>query len=152
MMVDDGRGVPLVQSVATEREISDLRGGFCHLHALELHRRHGWRLRGLGRPADEYSSLPFRGLGEIRHVYCLNDEGLPVDVNGLFASEEAIRRFYAHQHAHGEELASTDLTEEDVRGPLYELYGMRPLYREERPYLDRSVERLALHELCAPAA
>src|ERR1035437_6534824 len=95
----DPRGAPMLPSGAPDYHIKDFSTGFCHLFALALHERYGWKLRALGEPEDEYSLHPWgAGMGSsITHVYCLNKQGLPVDVNGTFASEEAIQHFYTHE-------------------------------------------------------
>jgi hypothetical protein len=149
-LVDDGRGLPMIASSATPRQLEDFRHGFCHFLALELHDRHGWRLRALGSslPADEYSISPWRGLNSApSHIYCLREDGLPVDVNGVFASEAAIRRFYADQHNHDEALLSVDVSAEDVRGELCERYHYRQPYDFEVELTRKDADVLALHEL-----
>jgi hypothetical protein len=115
--------------------------------ALELHARHGWQMRGLAPPADKYSMNPWRGLNNIPdHVYCLREDGLPVDVNGVFASEAAIHRFYAHQHNPDEQLLSIDLSLEDFESYLYE-HGYRRPYDVEQEFIERHVQNLALDQL-----
>ena len=98
--MDDGRGLPLIASAASDAQVQTFTRGMCHVFALALHELHGFRLRALGRPADEYSLRPWRGLSGVPdHVYCLTDSGLPVDVVGVFASEPAIQREWTVKHA-----------------------------------------------------
>jgi hypothetical protein len=106
----DPRGKPLLDAGAPEQWITVCTKGGCHYLALALHRRYGWPLRVLGTPADEYSLRRWDDTvgSDVRHVYCLNDQGRPVDVHGVFADEEAIRRFCAHQHDLDEQLVSSD--------------------------------------------
>ena len=101
--------------------VSDLGGGFCHVLAYVLHERHGWPIRGLGRPADESRATVERHLRLARHMYCLNANGLPVDVHGVFSDEAAIRRFFTHPHRPNEPLVSVDVTPEDLTETLPDL-------------------------------
>ena len=145
----DARGRPLRCSRASAVQTRDLGGGYCHALALVLHERHGWPLRALGRPADEFSFTPWSGLSRIPdHVYCLRDDGLPVDVYGLFADEAAICRFYAHQHNPDEQKISVALSAEQLRD-LADL-GFSPLYEQALDYARQAADELALHELEAP--
>jgi hypothetical protein len=146
----DERGRPMAFSQATPQLIEQLAAGCCHAVALVLHERHGWEMRGLGRPADSYSFSPWRGLSVVpRHVYCLRDDGLPVDIHGLFADEQAICRFYAHQHAPDERLISISLSADDVRDELPQR-GFSPLYDEVLAYVREVVDQLGLDQLEVP--
>lgn len=150
-LADDGRGVPVVLSAATERERSDYSQGFGHAFALALHDRYGWPLRGVGDPADEHSARPYRGLSYLPdQVYCLTPEGYPVDIFGVHRCEAALQRFYAHQHAHDEAKLSIDLTREQVADELPER-GYRPLYPGVYEQTAAVVERLDYPALVAQA-
>ena len=144
----DTRPHPLIPSEATERELSDYSSGFCHLFALAMHQNHGWQIRGIGEFADEYSSWPWKELGGIpNHIYCLNHQGLPVDANGAFASEQDIQQFYRHQHeGFNKRLVSVDVTEEDIRGELVER-GYKYIDEQELEQNLKVVKRLKLDAL-----
>ena len=150
--IDDGRGLPMIFSNAPEEVLNDFTGGFCHFLAMELHARHGWQMRALGPPADEYSSRPWRGLGFPTHIYCLNDRGLPVDGNGVFADEAAIQRFYTNKHNPDEELSSVDVSRADFDeatrdGDTLVEHGYRLPYDVEVGILRERTDKLALHTL-----
>ena len=115
----DERGAPLVCSRASAKQVDQFASGFCHVFALALHRRYGWRLRALGDPADEYSLHPWNGISSLPdHVYCLRDDGSPVDIHGLWADEVAIRRFFAREECPDEVKVSVGISEEQL---LHEL-------------------------------
>ena len=114
-------GILVATSSATSAQLEDFTSGFCDMLALALHERHGWALRGIGVPgdsarADSWNAADGALDGPPWHIYCLNDDGLPVDVCGVFASEAALRRFYA---ALNPTLISVDVTAEDIAERLY---------------------------------
>lgn len=143
----DDRGQPLIVSSATQRQLQDFSSGFCHLLALALHQRHGWQLRCLGQPQDEYSSDPWNGLNYApRHVYCLREDGRPIDVAGVFADEQAICRYYAHQHTANESLICRPITEAEIRNLLPER-GFSDVGIQSEVMLAKHIDRLGLHLL-----
>jgi hypothetical protein len=148
LLQDDGRGLPFVASQASEQEIRHYSGRGCHLLAYVLNQSHGFQLRVLGPPADEHSLLPFGPLSSVRHVYCLNEEGLPLDVHGLFVNEAALQRFSADQHQHDEELLSVDLSVEQLRDELPKR-DFRLLYEDELAQTRELTARLGLERLRA---
>jgi hypothetical protein len=145
----DERGRPLVCSRATAELTDQLAGGYCHVLALVLHERHGWPIRALGRPADSYSISPWHGLSSLpTHVYCLRDDGRPVDVYGVHADEQAIRRFYAHQHNVDEPRISISLSADALRDELPQR-GFPPIYDKALAYTRQAADYLSLHTLAA---
>lgn len=103
-------------------------------------------MRALGTPADEYSLSPWHELGLVRHIYCLRDDGLLVDGEGVFASEAAILRYYADQDDHEEKLVGVDISAEEIDNELG-AQGYRRIYDVEVPVVRTLLDTLALDEL-----
>src|ERR1035437_1976895 len=143
----DPRGAPMLPSGAPDYHIKDFSTGFCHLFALALHERYGWKLRALGEPEDEYSLHPWgAGMGSsITHVYCLNKQGLPVDVNGTFGSEEAIQHFYTHELEPDAKMLSIDISEDEIRSKLVDR-GYTQVRESEMKLTRKVVKKLALSD------
>jgi hypothetical protein len=143
----DPRGRPLIASVATAQQLDIFNRGLCHALAIVLHDRHGWPLRLLGSPCDEWSMRPFSQIVSIpSHVYCINDAGLPVDVNGVFADELAIQRFFNDAMEPEEATVSMDIDRAVVLEKLWD-HGFQQLTGETLRLTAKHADRLALHAL-----
>jgi hypothetical protein len=138
----------LAASGADARQLDDFGRGLCHVLALALHQRAGLPLRALGRPADEFSIRPLCGLtGAPRHVYVLNDSGLPLDIHGVFRSEEAVRAFFARDDEEHEPLTSVSFCADMITGGVLWEHGYSRCTANDLEIAAKVIDRLGLLDL-----
>lgn len=146
----DERGKPLVCSQATAKEQDQFCNGFCHTFALALHEYYGWQLRALGHPNEIGWKHSWNGLSYLpKHLYCLREDGRPTDIHGVFANEEAIRRFFLSKDALNEPQISVDTNQSQIMD-LPNL-GYPRIFEDDLKYAKKVIERLALDKLSISA-